>query len=67
MSEHILVQHAKRKKFMEKPDIPEGAVFDHVQGFWKERENPLVDISEFREQGMTKKCDLETGEDLKGE
>ena len=35
--------------------------------FGKKNKIPLVNISDFRESEVTKKCDIETGEDNKGE
>ena len=37
MEEHILITYAKRKKNKEVRELPEGAVFDHIQGFWKKK------------------------------
>jgi hypothetical protein len=67
MSEHVLIQHAKRKPFSNIPDMPEGSLFDHRKGYWVMDGDKLVTLGSQYGATMTKKCDQETGEDQKGE
>jgi hypothetical protein len=66
--QHILLQKAfnykKRKKF----EAPKGYSFDNKLGAWKDNlnHNLLIHASNFPILG-TKKHDIETGEDCKGE
>lgn len=67
MSEHILIQHAKRKPFSNAPDMPVGSIFDHKKGYWIKDGERLVTKNSKYGEWVTKKCDQETGEDQKGE
>ena len=67
MQEHLLIKLAKRKPFHQSPEMPSGSSYNHMRGLWIKNENPLISHnSEFGVQA-TKKCDMETGEDQKGE
>ncbi|MCB5196918.1 hypothetical protein [Deefgea salmonis] len=67
MQEHLLIRLAKRKPYHQTPEMPEGSFFNNTRGLWIKNNNPLIQhSSEFGVQA-TKKCDLETGEDQKGE
>jgi hypothetical protein len=66
MSKHILLELATRKPFCQLPPMPDGALYESEAGCWTVKGNPLVKLSTFQSQ-QTKKCDLETGEDMKGE
>ncbi len=67
LQNHLLIQLAKRKPFLQTPEMPEGSAFDHKRGIWMYENEPLVSHkSKFGTQA-TKKCDMETGEDQKGE
>lgn len=63
---HILISKATRKPYNEMPDLPEGVRYDPSLGFWKLGNQAFVESNDFEAQ-KTKKCDLETGEDQKGE
>ena len=67
MVEHILLQHANRKRFSNTPDMPAGATFDHKKGYWVKDGKELVAHGSKYGAMVTKKCDQETGEDQKGE
>ena len=68
MIQHVLIRHAVRRPYRATPAMPKGAHYDSVKGYWIVRDAPLVSSPEFNEGGqMSKKCDQETGEDLKGE
>ena len=66
MSNHLLLTHAIRRPYSETPSMPVGAVYDHRRGYWMCDDTPYIRHPDFHAQ-MTKKCDIETGEDLKGE
>lgn len=67
MQNHLLIEFAKRKPFQQTPDMPEGSEFDHTRGIWMYENKPLVSHSSKFGTQATKKCDMETGEDQKGE
>ncbi|OWV28034.1 hypothetical protein [Halomonas campaniensis] len=67
MSDHVLITLAKRKPYEVVPNMPEGCSYDYDRGLWTKSNEVLVShSSEFGVQ-VTKKCDVETGEDQKGE
>ena len=67
MSNHLLVKLSTRKPFSIVPTMPEESHFDHVRGVWLNGDEELISYeSKFGTQ-VTKKCDVETGEDQKGE
>ena len=45
--------------------MPEGAIYDAERGYWTQEGAPLFIVDGIRPH--TKKEDLETGEDMKGE
>lgn len=68
MTLHILMTYAERSPYRAIPSLPAGAHYDPVRGYWILDDAPLVSAPEFSAAGyMTKKCDQETGEDMKGE
>ena len=67
MPTHPLIRLATRKPYKESPDMPAGAIYDRMSGYWVYNGKPLVDADEFVAKAVTKKCDQETGEDQKGE
>ena len=67
MSTHPLIQHATRRPYNETPTMPDGSVYDRVSGYWVYKGEPLVKNNQFTIHHASKKCDQETGEDLKGE
>ena len=46
---------------------PDNCKYDEVSGYWKDSNGNAAIISESFRAGETKKCDIETGEDQKGE
>lgn len=47
--------------------MPEGAVYNKAKGYWIRNGEPLVSYNSEYGTRATKKCDVETGEDQKGE
>lgn len=68
MTEHILLKLATRKPYRRNPQLPPTAVYNAVRGYWTIDGQPMVSTIGF-ENGPpnTKKCDQETGEDIKAE
>jgi len=67
MQQHVLIKFAKKKPFSEQPTMPDEAAYNPIKGYWIKSGDSLVSYtSEFGILG-TKKCDIETGEDQKGE
>lgn len=46
---------------------PDNCKYDEVSGYWKDNEGNAAIMNESFRAGETKKCDIETGEDQKGE
>ena len=46
---------------------PANCSYDEVSGYWKTHDGNAAIMSESFRAGETKKCDIETGEDQKGE
>ena len=68
MPAHILMTYAARRPYRAIPTMPQDAQYDPVRGYWVLSGGPLVLSPDFADGGCTgKKCDQETGEDLKGE
>lgn len=68
MTPHVLMTYADRRPYRATPALPAGAQYDSVKGYWTLSGTPLVSSPDFSAAGyITKKCDQETGEDLKGE
>lgn len=66
--EHILMTYATRLPYRAIPDMPTRALYDFSKGYWLKDGMPMVALEEFTEGCFgSKKRDLETGEDLKGE
>jgi hypothetical protein len=62
MTDHILIQLALRRSHAETPPLPVGASYDAVVGCWYSgADRALLGPM------STKKNDIETGEDMKGE
>jgi hypothetical protein len=65
MSDHVLLQFAKRRPYADRPQMPADARYDFDAAQWFVGERPMIDSNNPPE--TTKKCDQETGEDQKGE
>lgn len=63
MTQHILIEKAVKTMHRETPEMPSGLIYDSVSGYWRDSarrgQRALT-------QMMTKKNDIETGEDMKG-
>ena len=46
---------------------PDNCSYDEVSGYWRTHDGNAAIMSESFRAGETKKCDVETGEDQKGE
>lgn len=66
--EHILLRTASSAMRSQKPEAPQGCHYDPIVGAWilDGSETLLVETSD-RSLPRTKKNDIETGEDQKGE
>lgn len=66
---HFLIQRARAHAVTE-PMVPETAIYDVAAGVWRTRAEPsrlLVELEpEARPKMMSKKADVEKGEDRKG-
>jgi hypothetical protein len=62
MTDHILIQLAVRSPHRDVPSLPADAIYGAVSGCWQSGEN-----GEDLELPTTKKQDIETGEDVKGQ
>lgn len=60
---HIMITSAIRQPNPETPEMPAGAVYNPSRGYWMKDGKPMVADPRYRT--MTKKRDLETGEDEK--
>lgn len=68
--DHLLVKKALVYSKRERLSNPEGSIYDDVLGVWlwgKEKEVLVKSDNPFRPKCGTKKADIETGEDVKGE
>ena len=65
---HILLEKAFNYKKRKELKAPEGYVFDHLLGAWKNEIDNTLLVQSLKYPGLgTKKEDVETGEDQKGE
>lgn len=68
MLDHILIRAGTRKPHKEIPELPSRAVYDIPAGYWSLDGEPLASLSGGGWGApVTKKFDIETGEDQKGE
>lgn len=68
MKQHILLEKAERYDYQNRNIKPSNATYDSEKGFWVINEsNDLYMKSDFALNIDSKKCDIETGEDQKGE
>lgn len=66
MSDHVLIRFATCKPYRDRPDLPADVVYDFDHGYWIKNGVPLVTLDSCNPP-MSKKFDIETGEDQKGE
>jgi len=68
MTQHFLVKNATRKPYRAVPEMSETSFYNDAKGYWEDGDGPLVQSKDYLENGpVSKKCDMETGEDQKGE
>jgi len=68
MKKHILLDKAQAYKFSEEITAPRGCTYDRAAGLWRNQDTGKVMMTSNHPEKMeTKKCDIETGEDQKGE
>lgn len=68
MKRHILLDKAYVYENIPKQLIPEGCSYDRIGGFWRlDNTGEIMMIGNYAQRPETKKCDVETGEDQKGE
>lgn len=66
--EHPLMAYATRRPYRTVPPMPDNVLYDSMKGYWIRGDVPMVTSDEFVGGcSGSKKHDLETGEDLKGE
>lgn len=61
MADHILLQLAVRRPHEDAPILPADASYDAVLGCWQAPDGQAFEFA------TTKKNDVETGEDMKGQ
>lgn len=68
MKRHLLLEKAYIYPLPTKQSSPDGCTFNDNKGYWvyDKTSQPLVTLKEHPKL-ETKKCDVETGEDQKGE
>lgn len=62
---HILINLARRTRFRAQPEMPPEATYDLMLGVWKLPWSMLARDPDF--ENVSKKKDIETGEDNKGQ
>jgi hypothetical protein len=62
---HILLKFAKRGPFREVPELPPNACYDSLSGLWTIDGQFMAKMPDL--DRSTKKFDIETGEDRKGQ
>lgn len=68
MKEHIILEKAKRYNTSNQNIVPSGCTYKSQEGFWVENiSNKAMMKSDKSQKPTSKKCDIETGEDQKGE
>lgn len=68
MKKHILLEKAKRYEVPKDIKQPSNYMFDNQKGYWfNSVSNTKLMESDDKRREQSKKCDIETGEDQKGE
>ena len=68
MKEHILLDKAYVYENIPEELTPEGCFYDRYSGLWRiSSTGEVMMIGDYAQRPETKKCDVETGEDQKGE
>lgn len=68
MREHVLLDKAYVYEDIPRELTPQGCSYDRRAGLWRfDSTGEVMMISDYAQRPETKKCDIETGEDQKGE
>lgn len=68
MKSHILLEKAFSYENNSHKLLPENCFYDRKNGLWRTKNTgDVMMVSNFAQRPETKKCDIETGEDQKGE
>lgn len=68
MKQHILLEKANHYDYKRSNIIPNNASYDSTRGFWTMNNSDVLYMkSPYALNRDSKKCDIETGEDQKGE
>ena len=68
MKQHILLEKAYVYDDIPRKLLPEGCSYDRKDGLWRiDATGEVMMVSDSAQRPETKKCDVETGEDQKGE
>ena len=68
MKNHIILEKAKKYNILNQELTPSGCTYKAKEGFWVDNSSNIVMMKSDKPQKPTsKKCDIETGEDQKGE
>lgn len=68
MKDHILLEKAKKYDTSNQNLIPNCCSYKSKEGFWVDNSSNIAMMkSDIPQKPTTKKCDIETGEDQKGE
>jgi hypothetical protein len=68
MREHILLDKAFTYDVKEQKLTPDNGIYSREEGFWRIKDtNEVMMFSDSKDKPASKKCDVETGEDQKGE
>ena len=68
MKDHIIIEKAKEYNIPAQNLTPGGCTYKAQEGFWVDNSSNIAMLkSDKYQKPTTKKCDIETGEDQKGE
>lgn len=68
MREHILLEKAYVYENISRDLKPNGCTYDRNSGLWRvDDTGEVMMVSNYAQKPQSKKCDIETGEDQKGE
>ena len=68
MKDHIILEKATKYNVPDQPPVPDDCTYNEKKGFWVDNSSNIAMMKTEKPQKPTsKKCDIETGEDQKGE
>lgn len=68
MKQHVLLENAYVYENVPQNLLPEDCSYDRQGGFWRaDSTGEAMMVSDYAKKPTSKKCDVETGEDQKGE